>query len=204
MQGSIENTHIVIKREDIYKYLSEPELISLEHILHSISIGRAREGKNQNNTYYICNTDESYADKVLNIILNQGASDGWIPCSERLPEEPRKIIVEIEDVLDLINANVLIEYNVTLQGAKLPTSMYYAGNGFWFDEASREFYPVIAWQPLPEVYQPLAAVNHETCWETGGECPSEHADTKEDGRTQKKHYRTGCAVRDTKSLLLRG
>lgn len=139
MNEFIENTHIVIKREDIYKYLSEPELISLEHILHSISIGRAREGKNQNNTYYICNTDESYADKVLNIILNQGASDGWISCSERLPEENGKYLVCISNPTRCNKNNIFT---------------------FWYNEYDKEFERehdldyVVAWQPLPAPYHP--------------------------------------------------
>lgn len=130
-----ENTHIVIKREDIYKYLSEPELISLEHILHSISIGRAREGKKQDNTYYICNTDEPYADKVLNVILNQGIENGWIPCSERLPEENTEIIVCVRE-LD--------------GGCYVRTT--WLQDGQWIIKKSALEPTVIAWMPMPEVY----------------------------------------------------
>lgn len=63
-----ENTHIVIKREDAYKYLSEDEYQSLEMILDRIIVGRAKDNKNPINSYYICNTDEPYADTVIGVI----------------------------------------------------------------------------------------------------------------------------------------
>lgn len=76
-------------------------------------------------------------------------SNGWIPCSERLPEEPEKT----DDIEESIYIGKLTEYNVMIQGAKKATTLYYAGDGYWYDEASQECYPVTAWQPLPEPYQ---------------------------------------------------
>lgn len=63
-----ENTHIVIKRDDL-EYLSEITKSILKDILFQISVGREKDGKNPTNSYYICNTDEPYADKVLRVIL---------------------------------------------------------------------------------------------------------------------------------------
>ena len=63
------NTHTVIKNEDILKYLTAEEKRQLVHILVNISSGRRADGKNPENTYYICNTDEPYADKVLDVII---------------------------------------------------------------------------------------------------------------------------------------
>ena len=59
----------VIKNEDIQKYLTAEEKRQLVHILVNISSGRRADGKNPENTYYICNTDEPYADKVLDVII---------------------------------------------------------------------------------------------------------------------------------------
>lgn len=62
-------THIVIKIEDVMKYLTEVEQKSLEVITHTISKGRAEDGKNPNNKYYICNEDEPYAEMVKGVII---------------------------------------------------------------------------------------------------------------------------------------
>ena len=70
-------------------------------------------------------------------------SNGWIPVSERLPEEPKE---------GLTNLDECDEYIVMIKNAKIPTALNYAGNGEWYRDGV--FYDVIAWQPLPEPYQP--------------------------------------------------
>ena len=64
------NTHIVIKREDIFKYLTDNQIKYLDAVLNTIADGRKKDGKKPDNSYYICNTDEPYADDVLAVILN--------------------------------------------------------------------------------------------------------------------------------------
>ena len=64
-----ENTHIVIKREDVLKYLTEVEQVALENILNIISKERHNDGKPAFNSYYICNTDEPYAEVVYGVII---------------------------------------------------------------------------------------------------------------------------------------
>ena len=63
------NTHIVIKREDALKYLTEVEYQTLERLQTAIIAGRAKDRKKPVNSYYICNTDEGYAEIVKNVIL---------------------------------------------------------------------------------------------------------------------------------------
>ena len=70
------NTHIVIKREDVYKYCTEVEAQALETILRNISKGRALDGKKAFNEYYLCNVDEPYADIVKCFILDGEAAKG--------------------------------------------------------------------------------------------------------------------------------
>ena len=78
-----ENTHIVIKREDALKYLTEVEYQSLEQILNTIVRGRARDLKRPVNRYYICNEDEPYAEMVKGVIVggeyakNGGKEEGY-------------------------------------------------------------------------------------------------------------------------------
>lgn len=62
-------THIVIKKEDVLKYLTEVEYQSLENILVTISRGRTEDNKKPINDYYICNKDEPYAEMVHGVII---------------------------------------------------------------------------------------------------------------------------------------
>ena len=64
-----ENTHTVLKNEDIEKYLSVKQKDNLKQIIMTIGYGRDRDGKEAVNHYYVCNVDEPYSDKVLDIIL---------------------------------------------------------------------------------------------------------------------------------------
>ena len=63
-----ENTHIVLKFEDIEKYLGEFEQSKLLTFLEDIRDGRLRDGKRENNEYYLCNRDEHYVQGVFNLI----------------------------------------------------------------------------------------------------------------------------------------
>ena len=76
----------------------------------------------------------------------------WIPCSERLPEEPEELPTENDFIEEMILDGKFKEYNVTIYGAEKATTLYYIGNGEWYDEVSGEYYKVIAWRPLPEPY----------------------------------------------------
>lgn len=64
-----ENTHVVIKREDILKYLEEPEQIALGEMINKIIRGRAKDHKKPINNYYVVNKDEPYAEVVHGVIL---------------------------------------------------------------------------------------------------------------------------------------
>lgn len=72
--------------------------------------------------------------------LTEKFNDGWIPCSERLPE--------IDDSIS-VSENVL----ATDCKGSIWTAEYHK-NGKWLDDVSDIRLEVIAWQPLPEPYQP--------------------------------------------------
>lgn len=76
-------------------------------------------------------------------IICKHMNDGWIPVNVRLPEEPPEY-VDDEDNLE--------ECIVMIDGAERPTTLRYAGDGTWWEDGT--YYPVIAWRPLPEPYQP--------------------------------------------------
>ena len=60
---------IVIKKADAERYLTDEELKTLRNLQKKILTGRMSDGKLQNNTYYVVNTDEPYAMQVRDLIL---------------------------------------------------------------------------------------------------------------------------------------
>ena len=64
-----EYTHIVLKREDIFKYLEEPEQVALDVMMEKIMCGREEDGKKRLNSYYVVNKDEPYAEVVHGVIM---------------------------------------------------------------------------------------------------------------------------------------
>ena len=60
---------IVIKNEDAARYLTNEEFKMLRNLQKKILTGRMSDGKMQNNTYYVVNTDEPYAKQVRDLIL---------------------------------------------------------------------------------------------------------------------------------------
>ena len=69
-----ENMYVVIKRDDALNYLTKMELEALENLLLVIEQGRASDGKKPFNQYYVCNTDEPYAQIVHGVIIGGEAT----------------------------------------------------------------------------------------------------------------------------------
>lgn len=62
-----------------------------------------------------------------------GANQGWIPCSERLPENAMNVIAQFSD--------------------GTVTELRYAGNGIFEGIYEYSTRVIIAWMPLPEPYE---------------------------------------------------
>lgn len=105
---------------------------------------------------YVVDTIRSRMDEIPNCEgcsrrkwYQKGIEDGkkdndWIPVEERLPNE--------EEFKEAYCRNkYAAEFVVMIEGATRPTTLYYK-NGSWFDE-ERNYYSVVAWQPLPEPYK---------------------------------------------------
>lgn len=86
--------------------------------------------------------------KYLNDFILKHMNDGWIPVDEELPPEPPEYVDDEND---------LEEYIVMIDGAKIPTTLRYAGDGTWWEDGA--YYHVIAWRPLPEPYHPERSVH---------------------------------------------
>lgn len=66
--NSYSVTHIVFKKADIEKYLSIEDQYELEYIKSKIALGRVKDKKKAYNTYLVVNTDEKYANEVMQLI----------------------------------------------------------------------------------------------------------------------------------------
>lgn len=58
----------VIKIDDLIKYVSPSRQAMLSIILDDIQEGRKAESKNADNKYLVINTDEPYADEIVEIL----------------------------------------------------------------------------------------------------------------------------------------
>lgn len=91
------NTHIVIKRQDALKYLTEIEYQALKQMLCNISQGRNKDGKKPINNYYVCNTDEPYAEVVHGIIIG-----GEAVKEQSLSDKKERLLTSDEDCTDCL------------------------------------------------------------------------------------------------------
>lgn len=89
-------------------------------------------------------TAESFIEaykEAIEIIKRVAAeyNNGWIPCSERLPENISTVVIQVKEI-------------------KKPTFGWYGNMTGWRltekDFIELKDFTVIAWQPLPEPYQP--------------------------------------------------
>ncbi len=85
-------------------------------------------------------------EKDMKITRSSRDNGGWIPVEERLPE-----------VQEGLEDTYCPEFNVTIKGAKEATTLKYSWDGTWFDN-SGNIYTVLAWQPLPEPYNPKKTI----------------------------------------------
>ena len=67
--AGIYEKFIVLKKNDAERYLTAEEFKMLRILQKKILTGRMSDGKMQNNTYYVVNTDEPYAKQVRDLIL---------------------------------------------------------------------------------------------------------------------------------------
>ena len=78
-------------------------------------------------------------DKAIEIVKQEAEkyNNGWIPCSERLPEENQKVI--LQDIYG----------NITIETMKISNGLEGFRDGDWWSSANN----YLAWRPLPEPYK---------------------------------------------------
>jgi hypothetical protein len=72
--GMLIKYHPVIKIEDAQKFLTIQQMEQFESIIEIIRDGRANEGKSIDHVHLIINTDEPYADRIIEILK---ANNHW-------------------------------------------------------------------------------------------------------------------------------
>lgn len=70
MEAKMYDKFVVIKKEDVMKYLNEQEQVLIGDILTKISKCREENGRKPMNHYYVVNIDEPYAEVVKRIIID--------------------------------------------------------------------------------------------------------------------------------------
>ena len=104
------------------------------------------DGKTEEDEYINKATQLAF-DDAKNIVqeVAEEYNNGWIPCSERLPKESFGCLVTVMDCEPSTQTDF---ENI------LPYFVGYDGHS-WNDEDGEEIpFEVIAWMPLPELYQP--------------------------------------------------
>ena len=85
---------------------------------------------------------KAITNEVIEIVKQEAEqyNNGWIPCSEKLPDVRQDVLVTVK-------------YTgfMGMHGYWIKTGHMEAENDWWGDCAGGE---VIAWQPLPQPYQP--------------------------------------------------
>ena len=76
-----------------------------------------------------------YSKKIVQEVAEE-YNGGWIPCSERLPEECTEVLVSVKEIDD-----------------SFYTRTSWAQDGVWVIKKTPLQPTVIAWQPLPEPYK---------------------------------------------------
>lgn len=123
--------------------------------------------------------DDDAGNRTIEIIKQAAAeyNDGWIPCSERLPEEHDSIFAKFKGTKKwnkCMFEKTSDEVNITVADEKGEVITTHAGttDGEWNCDLLQcnKKYRVIAWQPLPEPYQSNAdhpkKTNFDRCCES--------------------------------------
>jgi len=111
---------MVIKNDDIKKYLTLPQRNQLLVLCAAIASGRHEDGKPMNNEYYVCNVDEPYADNIMLTIMEGEEIKKRIGTKEEDEPTPSEVTIEIkkEDVEDAIYGLQLLKPMVQAQVVK--------------------------------------------------------------------------------------
>ena len=120
---------IIEKQKELFQDLNVIEVLS--HVDFDSTIQNSLE-----------NFLKAITNEAIEIVKQEAEqyNNGWIPCSEKLPELRKDVLITVK-------------YTgfMGMHGYWIKTGHMEAENDWWGDCAGGE---VIAWQPLPQPYQP--------------------------------------------------
>ena len=97
----------------------------------------------------LCTMPSEFENACVVITDAPSAEPGWIPVTERLPEEDGHYIVAVKN--GLFPNNVIPIDILRYEGGKWKYYFVLENDGFEDDDFED---PITAWMPLPEAYQP--------------------------------------------------
>ena len=145
-----DNLEVTVSIKDVKIIIKEqPTAYDIDKIVEKLEKIRVKEtcNKEKCDTKEICRI--CVVDDAIEIVKQEAekfvpdtnvGNNGWIPCSEKLPELRQDVLVTVK-------------YTgfMGMHGYWIQTGHMEAENDWWGNCAGGE---VIAWQPLPEPYQP--------------------------------------------------
>ncbi len=134
MSNLKKGSHTVIKNDDIFDNLSLSEREILRILLDKIENGRKAAGK-KFNEYYVCNTDEPYANEVLQLIL------GGEKLKNECPEAGETL--DWEDASNHLYVMIEAYQECPTGGLALSLSIYPIKDRFERGERTKELYDEI-------------------------------------------------------------
>lgn len=81
MITKLDNKYLVLNWENINKYLNNSEMRSLDMIIKKISVGRARDGKDEKNYVLVSNTMPMFND-TTQFVLDYINGEDYCPITE--------------------------------------------------------------------------------------------------------------------------
>lgn len=115
-----------------------------EKLFHAVQEAKVLQETTDSYGYMMVKKGLNHATDIVNEVEAE-YNNGWIPCSERLPEEGQCVVVQVKD-------HYALEDGVPIQIRKFDTryeghNWKEIGDGRWLAN-----HCVIAWQPFPEPY----------------------------------------------------
>ena len=88
---------IVIKKDDLNKYVHKSIAAGLDDVLLEIEEGRKQDGKFPTPFYYVVNTDEPYADEVARLIETHERRKAVKAATERSIKKNKSTLDRLSD-----------------------------------------------------------------------------------------------------------
>lgn len=122
--------------EKILESLDEPKFNICRGCTHKEKCNEVQEKINNKEADFCAETMRTIAKEIVQEVAEE-YNNGWIPCSERLPDKPM-----------FSHDSYIVQQYCVVE----PYTAYWDGEK-WSDVVDNDIKYIIAWQPLPEPYK---------------------------------------------------